>query len=101
MGDRLDLQDLFETLLGTDHVYFQTPPTFGMSYPCIVYSLNNIHVKFADNMSYNHQKRYTVTVIDPDPDSAIPDKVAALPQCRFDRYFTSENLNHYVFNLLF
>lgn len=101
MAQRLDLQTLLETLLGSENVYFQPPPGFMMSYPCIVYNRSNIRSKFADNVPYKLQKEYTITVIDANPDSEIPDKIAALPQCIFDRPFKSDNLNHDVFNILF
>ena len=101
MGQRLDLQTLLETVLGTDKVYFQPPPSFMMSYPCIVYNRSNIRSKHGDNLPYKRDKQYTITVIDANPDSVIPDKIAALPRCAFDRHFTSDNLNHDVFNILF
>ncbi|OFW79483.1 MAG: hypothetical protein A2201_03265 [Alicyclobacillus sp. RIFOXYA1_FULL_53_8] len=101
MGLRLDLQTLFETIIDSENVYFQPPPGYMMAYPCIVYSRSNIRTKFADNDPYLLMKQYSVTVIDANPDSDIPDKIAALPQCVFDRHFTSEALNHDVFNILF
>ena len=84
-----------------EHVYFQPPESFKMVYPCIVYELSSGATKFADNNPYNHQKRYTVTVITKDPDSAIPDKIAMLPTCVFNRHFTSSNLHHFVYNLFY
>jgi len=48
-----------------------------------------------------NKKRYKVTVIDPDPDSLIPDKVASLPSAVFNRFFAANNLNHDVYNLYF
>jgi len=101
MGTRLELKTLLETLLGSNKVYFQPPPGYMMSYPCIVYQRSNIRSKSADNAPYNLTKEYTVTVIDADPDSAIPDKVSKLPRAIFDRHFVSDNLNHDVFNILF
>ena len=35
---RLELQDLLETVLGSQYVYFQPPATLRMRYPCIVYA---------------------------------------------------------------
>lgn len=72
-----------------------------MPYPCIVYQMDKAQTKFADNNPYRYAKRYQVTVIDRDPDSTIPDKVAALPACTFDRFFVTDNLNHFVFTLYF
>lgn len=98
---RLELHEQLKVLLGSNNVYFQPPPTFMMSYPCIVYKRNRIRTRFADNTPYSLANQYTITVIDADPDSEIPAKVAALPQCSHDRSFPSENLNHDVFNIIF
>lgn len=101
MAQRLELQTLLEELIGSSNVYFQPPPSIIMSYPCIVYHRNRAVTEFADNIPYNSKKQYLVTVIDADPDSDIPGKVAKLPSCSFDRFFTADNLNHDVFNLFF
>jgi hypothetical protein len=101
MGTRTSLQSLLETLLGSRNVYFQPPPTLEMGYPCIVYNLDNMDTKYADNYPYSIEKRYSLTVIDKDPDSPIPDKVATLQKCQFDRHFISENLNHNIFIVYF
>lgn len=81
------------------HVYYQPPPSFRIAYPCIVYSLSSIDTKFADNIPYAHQKQYSVTVIDKNPDSMIVDKVANLPRCSFDRMYTADNLYHWAFTI--
>ena len=101
MGTRLQLQTLLEALLGSRNVYFQPPSTVKMKYPCIVYSLSDIDTKFADNIPYSNKRRYQLTAIDANPDSVIPDKLALLPMCVFDRSYTADNLNHYVFNIYF
>jgi hypothetical protein len=101
MGERTDLQDLLELLLGSENVYFQPPESLAMSYPCIVYSRNYLKSTFADNGPYAIDKCYNVTIIDKNPDSLVLDKIAALPKCKFDRHFTADNLNHDVFSLYF
>jgi hypothetical protein len=98
---RLELQTLLEGVLGSTNVYFQPPPNVQMNYPCIVYRRNNADTKFADNNPYGYTKQYSVTVIDRNPDSDIPDKIAALPRCSFNRHYVINNLNHDVFNLYF
>lgn len=99
---RLILHDLLKGLVGpSNKVYFQPPPSVVMSYPCIVYKRDSADAQFADNSSYRYTQRYQVTVIDRDPDSPIPGRVAALPLCKFDRHFTADNLNHDVYNLFF
>jgi len=101
MGTRIELQTVLENLLGSRNVYFQPPETIKMDYPCIVYSKNSYFTKFADNKLYSKTKKYTVTVIDKDPDSDIPDRLLSLPLCSFDRHFTKNNLNHNVYSLYF
>lgn len=84
-----------------ENVYFQPPNGLQMKYPCIVYQRDSADTTYADNRPYHIDKRYTITVIDRDPDSAIPDKVASLPLCTFDRFFPADNLNHDVYTLYF
>jgi len=72
-----------------------------MSYPCIVYKRDYAATDHADNAPYKRAKRYMVTVIDHNPDSLIPDKVAELPTCAFDRFYTADKLNHDVFKIFF
>lgn len=99
MSDRLELRAHLIEVLGSRNVYFQPPSSVKMKYPCIVYSLDTINTRYANNNSYFHTKRYRVTVIDKDPDSLIPERILSLPFCSFDRSFTSDNLNHWVFSL--
>lgn len=101
MNKRLELHNKLKEILGSSFVYFQPPESIRLSYPCIIYSINRIDTKHADNKPYLNTKSYTVTIIDKDPDSIIPDKFLNLPLCKFDRFFTSDNLNHWVFNLYY
>lgn len=101
MGQRLALQALLETILGTNEVYFQPPTNVKMEFPCIIYKREAIKTLFSGNNPYRLTKRYEVTVVDRNPDSETPDRVAALPMCLLTRTFASENLNHYVFTLYF
>jgi len=101
MANRLNLQTLLENILGSRNVYYQPPESVEMKYPAIVYGLEDIENTFADDGVYLSQKKYSVTVIDKNPDSDYVDKVAALPTCRFNRHYKSDNLNHYVFSLYF
>jgi hypothetical protein len=101
MGLRLDLQELLVGILESGNVYFQPPENTKIEYPCIVYKRDFILLDWADNKSYLKSNRYLVTTIDRDPDSLIPDKIAALPNCVYDRFYTVDNLNHNVFKLFF
>lgn len=82
-------------------VYFQPPASVKMKYPAIVYALNNIENTYADDGVYLFSKKYSVTLIDSDPDSSLINKVASLPTSRFNRHYTKDNLNHDVFEIFF
>jgi hypothetical protein len=101
MGRRLDLQKLLSEIPGVTKAWFQEPPNTGMTYPCILYTLDDIDPTHADNRPYLLQNRYKLTVMDYDPDSSICTAVAALPSCRFDRAYPAENINHFVFTISF
>lgn len=101
MGKRIDLQNLLESILGSKAVYFQPPATIKMTYPCIVYQRTDFNTNFANNYPYRLEKEYTITVIDRDPDSIIPDKIAMLQSCVFNRFYVADNLNHNVFSIYF
>lgn len=101
MAQRLQLQALLEEVLGSGNVYFQPPANVQLAFPCVVYKRDIADTRFADDIPYRYTKRYQITVIDRDPDSPIPDKIAALPACTHSRFFTANNLNHDVFSIYF
>lgn len=100
MASRLILQQKLETILGSRNVYFQPPETLRLSYPCFIYSLSGIPTKDADNLNYILEHEYKVTLIDKDPDTEIRDKLMSeMVKCRFNAFYMSDNLNHYVFTI--
>ena len=102
MGFRTDLHDVLVNVLGSTNVYFQPPENIKMKYPCIVYEWSSLLTKFADDSPYYKKRQYTVTVIDADPDSLIPEKVAGLPLCKSSgNNFQVDQLNHYPFTLYY
>lgn len=101
MGTRLELQTMLEELLGSSNVYYQPPQSITLAYPCIVYHRQREDVKHANNLPYNHTKRYKVTVIDRNPDSLIPDKIGKLPLSVHDAHFATDQLNHDVYTIYF
>jgi hypothetical protein len=88
-------------MLGSTNVYFQPPASLALKYPCIIYEKDTPNVLYANDSPYSHRKRYRVTVIDYDPDSPIPDKVAMLPYSKFATSYKADNLNHDVYELYF
>jgi hypothetical protein len=99
MGRRLLLHQILEAF--TENVYFQPPSNIQLKYPCIIYKRDFADTKFADDKPYNHTKRYMITIIDQNPDSDIPDKVASMPMSLFNRFYTADNLNHDVYSVFF
>ena len=99
--NREDLHEILVDILGSRQVYFQPPESLKLKYPCIVYERSYIYTDKADNQIYLKHRRYTVTYIDKDPDSEIPEKLLELQHCRFDRHFINDNLNHDVFDLYY
>jgi hypothetical protein len=103
MATRLELHEVLKDLMGgpTSKVYFQPPPQHQMSYPCIVYQRDDARTEFAGNRPYSFTQRYQVTLIDTNPDHLAREKIAALPMCRYERYFAANKLNHDVFVIYF
>ena len=99
--NREELHDLLVEVLGNNHVYFDPPEGIKMKYPAIVYFRSNIDNMSANNSVYMQSYFYELTVIDSDPDSEIVKQISKLPTCRFNRHFTSDNLNHDVFTLFY
>lgn len=99
MASRLELHELLKGIC--KNVYFQAPPSVMMKYPAIRYKISDIQNTFADNEVYTQSHVYELTVIDPDPDSEIVDKISKLPTCRFNRNYAADNLNHTVFLIHF
>lgn len=105
-NSRLALSERLHNLLKAndypDNVYFQPPSTVQMDYPCIRYIRDDIHTKYADDIRYFNKDRYTLIVIDPNPDSQIPDLLLSnFPMIGFDRQYSADNLNHFVLSLYF
>lgn len=99
---RIDLHHILQGFVPTpEQVYFQPPSGLLMKYPCIVYQRDTATTRYSDNTPHSYVQRYMVTVIDRDPDGAIRDRVASLPLCSYNRFFTADNLNHDVYTLYF
>lgn len=100
MGSRLELHEELVELV--PRAYYQPPATVRMQYPCIVYHLNDIRSRYADNFSYTSLKSYLLTYISQTVDDVVVTKILeSFPYCRFDRYYTADNLHHYVFELYY
>lgn len=100
MGSRYDLHDKLKELIGNDHVYFQPSESVKLVFPCIVYNLDTGDTQYAADMPYTFTRRYQLMYISKNPDSELIDKIAkSLPSIRFDRFYASDNINHYIYKL--
>ena len=107
MATRLELHDEFIDVLGTrdeleSRAYFQPPPSKRMSYPCIRYSRSVNDIKRANNKVYMNTNKYEGVVIDPDPDSDIPNKLLErFPMFTLEKPYVADNLNHFPFTIYY
>ena len=98
---RIDLDGILRITLGSNNVYFQPPSSVRMVYPAIRYELSDISTYSADNRKYLAQKEYTLTLIAKDPDIDVVEKLIMLPFTRFYRYYSADNLHHWVFSIYY
>lgn len=98
---RSDLHEVLVDVLGSSNVYFQPPESVKLKYPCILYEYSRARNIYADNHSYIFKKAYTITIIDRDADSEIPDRLKNLPYCSYDRTYIGDNLYHFVFTIFY
>lgn len=102
MTDRIGLHEILKKYVKEGQCYFQPPESVKLSYPCIIYSLSSIDSKYADDKMYIGRKRYQVLYITKSPTDKTVDRIAEeLTYVRFDRAYTSDGLNHYVFNVYY
>lgn len=97
MGRRKTLSDKFHEIC--PNVYFQPPESINLRYPCIIYSLNTITADYADNRPYILGSKYSVLYITRKADDPNVMKIALLPTCRAERFYTSDNLYHYPYTI--
>lgn len=101
MGTRIELHRILCEILGSTNVYFQPPMSIQISYPAIIYELDNINGPNADDKLYLKNRRYAVKYISRNPENEIVDALLDLPYCSFDRRFVANNLYHDCLDLYF
>lgn len=102
MGRRHDLTELLRDQFPDRNkavVFFQPPATIKLTYPCIIYKLSNMPTKWANNLPYHWDRCYEMTFITEDPQDPMVEKLIALRETAFDRYFSADNLHHFVFKI--
>lgn len=82
------------------NAYFQPPSNIHMSYPCFVYSFDDVNERHANDKSYIQRDRYTVTYITKEAmPSAVIESLLNFPYSSMDRHYSSDNLHHFAFTL--
>lgn len=100
-NSRTDFSNYLKTKTGIEHLFFQPPESVKIAYPAIIYKYNNVDNLHANNNSYLQFTSYQVILIDKNPDSEIFYILLRLPMCKFERAYTSDNLNHFVFTIYY
>ena len=101
MDRRLELHQILNGIPGVKKASFQPPESVKLEYPCIVYQLQNVDMRSANDHPYKNRDGYQITIIDRNPDSKIRQTVERFMLCRFNRFFTSDGLNHWVYTLYY
>ena len=100
MASRLKLHEELCKILESRNVYFQPPQS--MKYPCIRYAFGEPNQTYANDLNYNYTNRYDGVVIDRDPESTIPVKIAGhFSRCKMGKPYIADNLNHFPFTLYY
>lgn len=99
MATRLELHE--KLLEIADHVYYQPPETIKMVYPCIIYDLSRDDALHADDNVYKRWKRYSVLIVDRNPDSQLPDRFSDAFNAGMERHYTADNLHHFAYTIIF
>lgn len=78
-------------------VYYQPPENRQLKYPCLIYELNDVYTRKADNGPYSMYDRYQVTFIRHEVESPVIRQLLSLNHSSFSRHFATSGLNHDVF----
>lgn len=85
-----------------ENVYFQPPESLKLKYPCFIYNLSSITPIYADDKTYKYHRRWQITYVTQKPDDDLIEiMLSRFKMITFDRHFTSDRLNHYIFNLYY
>ena len=102
------LDDILRSIDGVKKVYYQPPASIHLEYPCILYKLSGYNRMYANGVCYASWPEYEVTLIDHDPESILQKRMLDLGKdadsncyVQFNRFFTSDNLNHWAYRLTF
>ena len=105
---REELDAILRSIEGVNKVYFQPPRSSKLEYPCILYELSGYSRMYANGVCYASWPEYDLTLIDHNPESMLQKRILDLSEdkdsncyVQFNRFFTSDNLNHWSYKLTF
>lgn len=99
---RIDFHNELLSMMPVDaqNVYYQAPPKEAMKFPCIVYGLDSLPTRKADNLAYNIDKNYKLTYISKSPSEDFPvELLKKFPKSTFITRFVNDGLYHNVFQI--
>lgn len=100
MKTRSELHEELCEVLGSRNVYFQPPENLKIKYPCIIYNLDDIDTRRADNKRYITYDRYLLTVVSKDPDCDLFIQLMdRFEMCDLDRAAVADSMNHWYMTL--
>lgn len=98
--DRLELHAILQTTLPGIPLYFRPSSTLVMTYPCVVYDVEELTATHANNIFYAGGTRFKVTYICPLPGDDNPSVILRnIPGAKHTSSFLSDDLTHDVFRI--
>ncbi len=98
---RIELDNKFRSIPGLEHVYFQPPESVSLKYPCLIYTISANSYRYAQNNKYYTGTRYTVKLISKNPDEPLREYLEQFRYCELASFYTVNNLNHFIYNLVY
>lgn len=98
---RLKLDKLLRDTLGSNLVYYQSPESVRMEYPCIRYNMAKVPVDYADDRVYLIRARYIVTYITTEPDDEMKEQLVEALQTPVIQIYAADGLYHYVYEVYY
>lgn len=99
--NRLHLRDLLIRVMedaGEEpNLYYQPPESIHLNYPCIIYQLKGLDSTYANDNPYIQKVSFEATYITRSSTSSVITNLGKLSCSKFDRYFVTDNLHHYVY----
>lgn len=97
--NRLNFQN--ELLKICKNVYFQPPSNNVIKYPCIIYSLKQMHSLKAADSNHVVMAGYDVVALDKNPDSDIIKKLMNFKYTNFNKQFVSNGVYNTNFTIYY